>query len=677
MSLLVLSLLGACTDKVVEEDLPDDSDYPASALVLVMDGVRVEEFTSSFASDLTGLSGQDYARKMWEDVIPQGALVRAAINPGITITAPGHLEMLTGRVDAFANYGVDEAGVGQYRPELPTLFEETRSQLGLDASQVVLLANTELLQPVTSSLYPGLGEAFGATYQEVFDPDKPDAPVNDDGPVVDALKALIRDDHPRLTMVNLHDVDRAGHYGGDDAYVGDVAKLDDRLSEFWRWLADHEPGYQRNLMIFLTADHGRHRHEDDQGWRNHGDDCSGCREVPLVMFGPGVHAGEELAGSYTLWDYGPTLAAHLGVTLPFASGLPLSPAYDTVDAPSRTGDTRLIATGDHTMVTRYLDSYEARSEVIVDGQVLSSEGAFAAESAALVDTPDGLVACFRELTLTPGELYWPWVPRCLVDVDGSWVDMSFPLTEVGTNWAPAFAVTPSGIFVAWNHNPDGIGELGANNDVGIHVQRYLRGKWAGTTIHNDYFPVEPSIVSVDGGIVIAYGTNDAGEVSRNTRHIRVLRYDSNALGELELLAENDLNLSGALGDDPRFERARLASLADASLAIAFTAVGPDGRDVFVSRSTDDGLTWSAPEAVGSANPVFAHLAPQWDGSAVVWAAQGADGLAEICRLALKGTTTCYPTESTRLDSYGVVDGGAWVSIDVGSGEWEADSVVFR
>ena len=85
---------------------------PRSALILVPDGVRVEEFTSSDrVSDLTGLTGESYARKTWAKLPSNGVVVRAAVNPHVTITGPAHAALLTGRPEIYGNFPLDERGV--------------------------------------------------------------------------------------------------------------------------------------------------------------------------------------------------------------------------------------------------------------------------------------------------------------------------------------------------------------------------------------------------------------------------------------------------------------------------------------------------------------------------------------------------------------------------------------
>jgi|GEM_PF-1787260 len=669
---MVLPLLLACNppDPKVEEGV-DTTDYPPSALIIVLDGVRVEEWSSSSrASDLTGVPGEEYARDFWAKVVPDAAIVRTAYNPGITITAPGHLQMLTGRIDPFANYGIEAQGAGWYRPEHPTLFEEAREQLGLTApNDVVLLANSELLMPATASVHPELGEAWGATYHLVYDRDKPDAPANDDTPVFDAMKDHVKEDHPRLMVVNLHDVDRSGHYGADGAYAGDVQKIDDLLSEFWRWIGDHHPGYRDELLMVVTADHGRHRHDEDDGWRNHGDACTGCREVPLFFVGAGAQAGEEVEGATaTLLDVGPTVAAHLGIELPYAEGLPLAPAFDALDAPARTGTVDLHLGPRHVLSTRWLDDYGRRSEVVRDDAVISTSGVFAAQAASFSNVGDGGYWCLREIALIDGEASWPWTPRCFQDVSGNAVDIDFPEDEVGLSWAPQFFSVGDETWVAYEHNPNGIGELGANNEVGIRARRYQESTWSEPWSMPTLFPVGVTGVSVESGAVIAFGTNDTGENSRYTRHIAIVRLSEDGEG-LAGSVPTRVDLEPYLGADGRAELSAMTRLESGNLALAINAYGSGARDIFVLESDDAGRTWGEPTPVGSADPPVPWLAPVWDGDALHWAVQ-APGEARICRSSGAEEPTCVGTGSPRLDSFSPDSGIVYASVDAGVGSRE-------
>ncbi|MFN7142468.1 MAG: alkaline phosphatase family protein, partial [Myxococcota bacterium] len=455
---LALPLVAGCNGCVEADPLP-----PA-AIVLVLDGVRTDEFSSRFASDLTGVPGDEYAAETWRAVAPDATVVRAALNPGITITAPAHASMVVGRDEALANFPVDTArGPGRYLPELPTIFEEARAQLGLGEDEVFFLANTELLSPVAESLYPGFDG--GARYDLVLDNGKP---VNDDTPVMEELLARIEAGGPRLVFVNLHDVDRAGHYGEGDAYIDDVAKIDGLLADFWKALERDHPDLVPSLLLVVTADHGRHRHDDHDGFHNHGDACTGCREVPLMLLGA-AKAGQDLDATVTSVDLAPTLAAHLGIDLPWAEGLPFAEALGALDTPRRSGDVDVSASGERIALRSWRDDREARSEVVVDGEVVSTPGIHAAEAPTLLYTAGGARVCFREIDLATGEDTLPWRARCLAESDGAWVEMGFPDDEVGPFFRASLTERDGRLWAAWPNNPHGMTDLGEEGGVGLAV----------------------------------------------------------------------------------------------------------------------------------------------------------------------------------------------------------------
>lgn len=178
-------------------------------LVVVLDGVRVEEFTSDWTSDLTGVSGEDNAQRTWSEVVPHGTVVRSILNPVLTSTAPGHAALVSGRAEPLLNVGFGHQGPALYRPLLPTIFEEARSQTGWSADDAVLMANSVVMSGVNASIYPGL-EDFGGTWSMVTEPMKT-AVEDDDTRTFALLEDLLASDAPQLLVVNFHDADRAAH----------------------------------------------------------------------------------------------------------------------------------------------------------------------------------------------------------------------------------------------------------------------------------------------------------------------------------------------------------------------------------------------------------------------------------------------------------------------------------
>lgn len=662
LSVFAPALLAGCTGR---KHPIDNTPAEPSAMILVLDGVRSEEFTSNDrVSDVTGLTGQAFASQTWATLGPNMATLRAALNTGVTITAPGHAQMVTGRLDPYANFA-ESNGPGLYRPEYPTMFEELRGQLELDSTQAQFLGNTELLQGEVQSIQPGSADVAGQ-YSLLYDPDKANAPINDDTPMVEAIENAVKDDRPRLLVANFHDVDRAGHYGAGDAYKEDVKKLDGLLPELWTWLGENDPNYRDNLLIFITADHGRHRHEQDEGWHNHGDSCNGCREVPLIVLGPGVSGGTDLGGNWTLLDIAPTIAAHLGIDVPWAQGLPIDEIVD--GGAARSGAVGL--TRDATAWTQYLADDLARDEVMVDGAVVSSAGAMFAEGVhaasilGAADTSAGRYACWRELVIDELELYWPWTPTCLIDTGAGWVATSFAEATVGVNWSPLFAQSSDTTWAIYNHNPDGIGELGNDDEVSMRAAPWsATGGWGTPVATAQYFPTDPVAIPTDDGLLAAFGTNLGGDDARYTRRVRVMPLRTHSTGGAEWGTSVDIELTDVL-DGARVERPALHLRGDGVIQLAVVGTTETENVIAVLESTDGGQSFG-PAVIVSTDPALPHLSPQWSGDELVWGARGTED-AEVCRWS-GATAACVSVGSARLESFSATAGRAVV--DLGQGQW--------
>ncbi len=637
--------------------------WPASALIIVVDGVRTDEFSRTEPSDLTGDPGTELAAQVWATIAPHGTVIRTLLNTGVTITAPAHAAMLIGRAEPYANFPMDD-GVGTYRPVLPTLFEEATEQLALPEGQVVFMTNTALLEGLAHSLYPGAGD--GAVWLDVPDPIE-DGKGTTDAEVLDALQLRIQRDHPRLVVVNLHSVDRAGHYGEDGAYVTMVETVAQELAGFWNWLEREESSYADSLLLMITSDHGRHRPAGDDAWRNHGDSCSGCREVPFFLTGGGAEAGLELQGAYAHSDLMPTVAAHLGVTLPWAEGIPLSEAGNGFEGVIRSGEYNITAGGNVRAVQVWLDDREARSEVRVDDILVSTPGTMGAEAPVVVSSAIGDLVCFRELQQVRGDL--PWVPRCLVRHDaGEWLDIGFPDPEVNPYWRAAAAVRNDTMWVAWADNSTGVADL-HKGAVGISLAAWSAAKGWGSVLRLPaYFPTDATIAAVEGGVVVAFGTNDEEPDSRYTRHIRIVQYGV-AAGVAEAASVTDLTLPDVVGLDGRVEFPALQAR-PGRLDLAFTAISDDAIAIMATNSVDGGATWAEPTRLPLAGAPLPHLSSAWDGPNVVWAVLADEG-AILCRADPKSDAAdCIPVGSDRLQSFAVNDGVATVVRDAGTASWE-------
>jgi hypothetical protein len=667
-ALWLLFLVAGCTGNA-----GDKGARAPSVIVLVMDGVRTDEFTSTTVSSVTGVTGEAYAKNAWKTLAPDASVVRAAHNTGITITAPAHLALVSGRVDAFANFPVDDvAGPGLYRPLLPTLFEEARSQLDLPEEEVLLLANTELLEPVEHSLYPDAGE--GAETWELFDPET-GVPLGEDAPVIAALLERIDATPPRLAVVNLHDVDRAGHYGHGDAYAEGVTAVDEQVAAFWEAVQKKHPAYAESLLLVVVSDHGRHDHDEDQGWHNHGDACTGCREVPLMVIGGGAVADVILDETVAAIDLAPAIAAHLGVTMPWAEGLPDTALFPEATTTPREGDVSRVGSA-IVALQRWLDDPEQRSEVRVGEEIVSTAGVFAAEAPALVEGADGARVCFRELAWDAVDGAYPWVARCLAgSPTEGWAEMGFPDPEVAPFFRAALAERDGTTWAAWPYNPRGAGEAGTGGRIGLSLAGWTpEGGWTEAVNSQGIFPTDAAIVATDLGLVVAYGASMGDPDSRYTRHVRVVPVPlTEGVPVMEELTS--FSLVELLGEGARVEHPALAA-EGSRVRVAMLGLTEAGGTVAAATSADAGRTWSSPVALPDGGTPLPHLAPAWDGAEVVWGVL-VDGAAHLCR-ATPGDAdaACVDVGSARLQSFVAADGAATVVRDAGVGSWETATLAW-
>lgn len=655
-----LAFLGAC-----EGPPPWAVTYPPSAIVLIVDGVRTDEFCRTTASDLTGEAGDVMAAETWDTVGAAGSWSRAALNTGVTVTAPAHAAILTGRPEPYANFAMRaDDGPGLYRPTLPTMFEAAHERLGDNEDDLVLLGNTELIEGLTWGLSPGTGR--GAMWQRVHDEsDDGDAAASDPG-VLEALKGMITEGHPRLVVVNLHDVDRAGHYLDAPEYPARVADVDAAIADFWRWLQEEQPEYAASLLLVVTSDHGRHRPAGEEAWRNHGDFCDGCREIPMFIAGAGAPAGAELPTVPLLLDLAPTIAAHLGFAMPWAEGLPIE-GLDLPDAVARSGEGAAAVSGALVATQVWRDDPDARSEITAGGAAVSTPGTLGAEAPAVVDGEAADLVCWRELQDTGEDR--PWVPRCLADTGEGWADIGFAAEEASPYWEVALAESDGRVWAAWANNPHATADL-RDGTVGMSVASWTASEgWSEPVLSEGFFPTGGALVA-DGEMVVgAYATSLGDPDGRYTRRIRVTTMRARE-GVAAIGAETDF-----AADDVRYEHPALAS-DGIDVRLAMVAIREDGATIETATSADGGQTWTDPVALPGDYAPFVHLAPAWDGGDVVWAAFD-ESSARLCRAAPGAAAAdCVDAGSPRVRSLSVEGGVATIVRDADAAAWERATITW-
>ncbi len=676
--LLTLALLSTAVACRYEADPVD-----GTVLVIVMDGVRLEESLGDSPSSATGEDPWRFMPRVWDELVPDGVRATQAWNIGVTTTTPAHVAAMSGRRLAVTNYPVD-GEPGLYRPELPVLPELVRKELGSAREEVVVMANTELVKPTVHSLWPGGGFIHSADFVWVGQADNEDQPANDDRVVLRTLQGAMAERPLRFALLNLHQVDRSGHYGDEEDYLDDVRWLDDPIADLWAWIQD-QPAYADDTWLLLLADHGRHTAgPDDPPWRHHGCACNGCRRVPFLLLGPGVKAGETWDEPVLLTDVAPTMAALWGLEMPFADGLVQAELFgDELDQPSRTGVGDLAVAGGHTATVELLDDPSQRSELSLDGDVVSSPDAIAVEAPAMTALgEDQAWLCFRELTLEPDAHESLWRPRCLGTADGglSWQDLGSPEDAVGPHWQPVLQATDSGeLLVAYPRNLNGTATAGAegeDGEVSIDLARYRDGDWSVTATRDHHtFPTDPSAVLDGDRLLVAFGAGSDGPSARHERDV--------LLGEVALepeqaswseLVEADLDQPSGARGWWRLERPALRVAKDGSLLLAANGFVDRGSMPVLARSTDGGRSWEQTVLPAVESRIMPHVSPVWLDDVAVWATVDAtDGAARLCSASLDEAPQCLEAGSPRVLRLAADGDSLHAIVDGGVGAWELRS----
>lgn len=662
---------GAPETEIVDSDTVVFQDGEArNVLVLVLDGVRFDESFGDGYSSAADMETEDIMPALRRELLPAGALVKPGYSTGITITAPGHVDLVTGARNVFGNYPNSD-GEGAYLPDLPTMFEELRIQQGLGADAALMAGNATLVLPAYQSMHPG-NAGLGAEQIYYY---------NDSSAITDpAMLVQLRDQlvqqKPRLAVVNLHSIDRAGHYEEANEYPDQAQALDEVLLNFWEWLQTVD-GYGPNTVLVLTADHGRHRYGYPEDWRNHGDQCGGCRELPMFLVGPGVEAGVVIEEQYTLTDLSATLAHLLDVDMPYGDGILITealaepPETDT----TRSGAVMPAAAGGRTAAQVWQPGIP-RAVVEIDGEVVSGDSLFTAEAPVMLETGLGTVACWRELEMDPGAEEMPWYGACALNDGDGWQDMRFPATPIWPLWTPSLLEDGDGtLWMTMIDNSDGTVGAEVYSAARMRLLRYDdgAGEWVQASVFDNdgagmVFPTHARLTEAGGRLFAAYTTSNDGDIGRKSRRIEVISLDPAAPGarwaqvmsmgpSSAIEATLDLTVSS-----DRLERAALASPDGAGLllgAVSYTL--PGEIHVVATRSPDSGRTWDEVTQLGDNGRVFPHVDPVWDDNgALVWAQKTDADSVEVCRSTTSGTATCADTGAGYIMGL-AVDGGAVVA----------------
>ncbi|MFT5685076.1 MAG: hypothetical protein ACI8RZ_006022 [Myxococcota bacterium] len=665
------------------EEQVAEAGVASRVVVLVLDGTRVEESlgygqTTDGFSDAYDGGSEEVLSSIQAELLPRGASSVPAFSTGVTTTMPSHATLLQGRRRHYGSPAAQEGqGAGLYRPELPTFFELLRKQEGLSPSSVALIGNTVNLTSLDYSLHPGYGVDYGTVYEVLTQADGV-TPSNSDSEVVDDVRTAL-EGGARFVVANLHNIDRTAHSDPED-YADAVANVDGLILSLWLWIQSDESGMKDDTVMVITADHGRHRYDlIDPVWTGHGDDCSGCREIPLLLIGPGVEAGAVTEEPATLEDVHQTLAWLMGVESPYTDGLVLSSLLSLEDeVPTQRSGVAAPSSSDGRLAyQQWRSDPTRRSEIVIDDHVFDSPAVFATESPdVLVTSSNDTYACWRQLELPAGGEYYPWELRCVHQAPGAsdWTDIGFPLDRLHPDTQPALSEAADGRLVV------AVSDLLVTENINIGTNSQITlASWDGQswelfeTHSENGYAIEPSLQSTSDALWLAYALGDGGSQSRYTRHIE--------LHEIQLQEDESWRWQEAWtsADDAltemygRMEHAALWILGDDGKLAMIGFSENDGASLLMTRREAGG--WSSLSVVDDQIPLT-HVRPVWsDDGSLFWARYG-ETVAQLCRLQ-DSETSCVDLSGGVVERIAAVDGDeAVVSVQGAGMVWSLETVNF-
>jgi len=275
-----------------------------NVFIVVIDGAR---YTETF-----GDQTHKYIPKMWNDMRPMGTIYTSFYIDGQTMTSPGHASILTG---TWQDIGED----GSKRPDQPTLFEYFRKQHNTSLTDNFVILGKTKLSILSYSNHGEYGSRYGASVKI-----SPDQYQYDDDKTFNNIKDVITTHHPRLVIANFSETDIKGHQvhmGAWNNYVSAIKKADNLISELWT-LIQSDSIYRDKTTLFVTNDHGRHT----KNFRDHGDNCEGCRHIMLLVVGPDTPKGVVDSETRKQVDIAPTVGQLLKFNTPYCTGSLLNTA---------------------------------------------------------------------------------------------------------------------------------------------------------------------------------------------------------------------------------------------------------------------------------------------------------------------------------------------------------------
>ena len=419
-----------------------------NVIVVSIGGLR---YTEAFGAD----NPSAVIPRMWNDLRPQGTLYRNVYNLGRTIVTAGNYSIVDGCLE------VSESSMYYYRhlrPQFPTIFEYYRAAYpdipvnkvwvvsGHRESAMVNYSSHPLFyDPSYAYPLPDPGHQYPHRFQASVD-DRFNGEKADDK-TWSELQLVLQQHHPSLVFVQLAGIDLAVEKGyGWSGYLTAITKADRVIGQLWDYV-QHDPQYQDQTTLIVTASHGR----DERLWEKVGGISDGCRHVFVLAVGPDIRQGTEIADFRQLTDICPTVGELMGFETPFSTGRVLAEMIQ--DYPPSFLQLQPVSTVD--WVTE---------RQLTDGPGMVTNPRIAAGG-------DQLHVVWAEQREGRTNIYYSMRPHR----DADWTQgLRLSDSEIEAR-APAIVATAQQVHVVWQEYRSGLWTI-------LHRQRDSDGTWSPATV---------------------------------------------------------------------------------------------------------------------------------------------------------------------------------------------------
>lgn len=265
--------------------------YNTENVILVMvDGPRQSETWQS--------TDRKYIPMMDKYLAPQGIVISAFYNNGVTFTVPGHVATLTGTYESISNKG-------EQLPTKPSFFQMWLKVSAAPKEKAWIITSKSKLNVLANCKEVGWRNSFNPSV---------DAADRDDIVTYNTAKEIMQEHKPNLVLLHFRGPDTYGHAGNWEKYVESIAIADSLLYELWNFVESSE-FYKDNTTMIMTNDHGRHLDQISGGFEHHGDHCLGCRHLNFYAVGPDFKQGEISSIEREQTNILPTVAELMGFEL--------------------------------------------------------------------------------------------------------------------------------------------------------------------------------------------------------------------------------------------------------------------------------------------------------------------------------------------------------------------------